>query len=60
MIGKIVRGAEDGQCAVAEEHVDVPSGVDNGRHDDLEQGAAGAPLIDGAAPRRAVTNVRRQ
>ena len=50
MIGKIVRAAADGQCAVAEELVDMPSGVDNGRHDDPEQGAAGAPLIDSAAP----------
>ena len=38
MIGEVVRGAEDGQRAVAEELVDVPTGVDDGRHHDLEQG----------------------
>ena len=37
MIREIVRGAEDGQRAVAEELVDVPTGVDDGRHHDLEQ-----------------------
>ena len=37
MIGEIVRSAEDGQRAVAEELVDVPSGVDDGWHHDLEQ-----------------------
>ena len=38
MIREIVGGAEDRQSAVAEELVDVPTGVDHGRHDDLEQG----------------------
>ena len=37
MIGEVVRGTEDRQRAVAEELVDVPTGVDDGRHDDLEQ-----------------------
>ena len=37
MIGEVVRGAEDGQRAVAEELVDMPTGIDDGRHDDLEQ-----------------------
>ena len=37
MIREVVRGAEDGQSAVAEELVDVPTGVDDGRHHDLEQ-----------------------
>src|SRR5262249_14539669 len=38
MIGKVVGGAEDRQGAVAEELVDVPTSVDDGWHDDLEQG----------------------
>ena len=37
VIGEVVRGAEDGQGAVAEELVDVPTGIDDGGHDDLEQ-----------------------
>ena len=37
MIGQVVRRAEDGQRAVAEELVDVPTGIDDGGHDDLEQ-----------------------
>ena len=38
MIGEVVGRAEDGQRAVAEELVDVPTGVDDGGHHDLEQG----------------------
>ena len=37
MIRKVVRSAEDGQRAVAEELVDMPTGIDDGRHHDLEQ-----------------------
>jgi hypothetical protein len=36
MIREIVGGTEDCQRAVAEELVDVPTGVDDGRHDYLE------------------------
>src|SRR6476659_9301497 len=37
MTGKIVRGTEDCQSAVAEELVDMPTRVHNSRHHDLEQ-----------------------
>jgi hypothetical protein len=37
MLREVVRGAEDGESAVAEELVDVPTGVADGRHDDIEQ-----------------------
>ena len=37
MLREVVGGAEDGQRAVAEELVDMPTRVDDGRHDDLEQ-----------------------
>ena len=37
MIGEVIRSAEDGQCPVTEELVDVPTGVDDGRHYNLEQ-----------------------
>ena len=36
MIGEVVGRAEDRQRAVAEELVDVPTGIDDGGHDDLE------------------------
>ena len=48
VIRQLVRGAEDGQRAVAEELVDMPTGVDDGRHDDLEQGVeAGDGVLGG-------------
>jgi hypothetical protein len=31
MVREVIGGAEEGQSAVAEEFVDVPTGVDNGR-----------------------------
>ena len=37
MVCKVIRCAEDRQSAVAEELVDVPTGVDHGGHDDLKQ-----------------------
>ena len=37
MIGKVVRGTKHGQSAVTEELVDVPTGVDHGRHHNFEQ-----------------------
>ena len=36
MIREIIRGAEDRQGAVAEELVDMPTGVDDGRHDNFK------------------------
>jgi hypothetical protein len=38
VIGQFVRCAEDGQRAVAEKFVDMPTSVHDGRHHDLEQG----------------------
>jgi hypothetical protein len=38
MIRKIVGGAENGRSAVAEETVEMPTGVNNSRHNDLEHG----------------------
>jgi hypothetical protein len=35
--GEIVRRTEDGQRAVAQEFVDMPTCVDDRRHDNLEQ-----------------------
>ena len=37
MIGKIVGCTEDSQCSVAEKFVHMATGIDDGRHDDLEQ-----------------------
>ena len=37
MIHEVVRCAEDGQRAVAEEFVHVPTSVNDGGHHDLEQ-----------------------
>ena len=37
MIRKVIRSAEDGQRPVTQELVDVPTGVDDSRHHDLEQ-----------------------
>ena len=38
MIRKIIRCAEDCECAVAEELIDMPTGIDDGGHHDLKQG----------------------
>ena len=48
VIRQLVRGAEDRQRAVAEELVDMPTGVDDGRHHDLEQSVeAGHGVLGG-------------
>ena len=48
MIREFIGSAEDGQRAVAEELVDVPTGVYDGRYDDLEQGIeAGDRVLGG-------------
>ena len=41
MIGEVIGGAEDRQCAVAEELVDMPTGIDDGGHDNPKQGEDG-------------------
>jgi hypothetical protein len=47
MIREVVRGAEDRQSAVAKKFVHVPTGVDDGRHDDLEQGVEASDRVLG-------------
>ena len=48
MFREVVRSTEDGQRPVAQKLVDVPSCVDDGRHDDLEQSVeAGDGVLGG-------------
>src|ERR1700738_5056668 len=48
MIRKVIRRAEDGHRSVAEELIDVATGVDDGGHDDLEQSVeAGDGVLGG-------------
>jgi hypothetical protein len=48
VIGEVVGGTEDGQRPVTEELIDVPTGIDDRRHHDVEQGIeAGDGVLGG-------------
>jgi hypothetical protein len=48
MLREVIRSTEHSERAVAEELVDMPTGVDDGRHHDFEQGIEASDGVLGA------------